>query len=491
MKSNIYEDISRRTQGDIYIGVVGPVRTGKSTFIKRFMELLVIPNIDNDYKKERTKDELPQSGTGKTIMTVEPKFVPADGIEIKVKDKLRMKIRMVDCVGYLVDGALGHEEEGKERMVSTPWMEKQIPFEMAAEIGTKKVIKEHSTIGVVMLTDGSVTGIDRNSYVTSEERVINELKELNKPFSIILNTRTPKDEKTLELKNELEDKYDMPVLPLDILNMDLEDVENVMETILFDFPLREININLPKWVEGLEKNHWIKNDIIKSIKESLDDVGKIRDVKNIVNRFEGIEFLDKCELDDVGLGEGIVNIKLDTKQDLFYNVLEEKSGFRIDGEHQLLSLISKLSKVKSEYDKVEIALNDVRDKGYGLVPPSLEELTLDTPEKVKKGNQYGVKLRAKAPSIHLIRADITTEVSPVVGTEKQGEELVKYLLEGFEENPEQIWQSNMFGKSLHDLVKEQLQNKLFMMPEDVRVKMQKTLQKIINEGSANLITIIL
>ncbi|CAH2212771.1 stage IV sporulation protein A [Tepidibacter aestuarii] len=491
MKSNIYEDISKRTQGDIYIGVVGPVRTGKSTFIKRFMELLVIPNIDNDYKKERTRDELPQSGTGKTIMTVEPKFVPADGIEIKVKDKLRMKIRMVDCVGYLVDGALGHEEEGKERMVSTPWMEKQIPFEMAAEIGTKKVIKEHSTIGVVMLTDGSVTGIDRRSYVPSEERVINELKELNKPFSIILNTRTPNDQQTLKLKNDLEEKYDMPVLPLDILNMDLDDVENVMETILFDFPLREININLPKWVEGLEKNHWIKNDIIKTIKESLDDVGKIRDIKNIVNRFEDIEFLDKCYLDDVGLGEGIVNIKLDTKQDLFYNVLEEKSGFRIDGEHQLLSLISKLSKVKSEYDKVEVALNDVRDKGYGLVPPSLEELTLDTPEQVKKGNQYGVRLRAKAPSIHLIRADITTEVSPVVGTEKQGEELVKYLLEGFQENPEQIWQSNMFGKSLHDLVKEQLQNKLFMMPEDVRIKMQKTLQKIINEGSANLITIIL
>ncbi|MEJ8554985.1 stage IV sporulation protein A [Tepidibacter sp. Z1-5] len=491
MKSNIYEDISKRTQGDIYIGVVGPVRTGKSTFIKRFMELLVIPNIDNDYKKERTRDELPQSGTGKTIMTVEPKFVPADGIEIKVKDKLRMKIRMVDCVGYLVDGALGHEEEGKERMVSTPWMEKQIPFEMAAEIGTKKVIKEHSTIGVVMLTDGSVTGIERKSYVASEERVINELKELNKPFSIILNTRTPKDEQTLKLKNELEDKYDMPVLPLDILNMDLDDVENVMETILFDFPLREININLPKWVEALEKNHWIKNDIIKTIKESLGDVGKIRDFKHILNKFEDIEFMDKCYLDDVGLGEGIVNIKLDTKQDLFYNVLEEKSGFRIDGEHQLLTLISKLSKVKMEYDKVEVALNDVREKGYGLVPPSLEELTLDIPEKVKKGNQYGVKLRAKAPSIHLIRADITTEVSPVVGTEKQGEELVKYLLEGFEENPEEIWQSNMFGKSLHDLVKEQLQNKLFMMPEDVRIKMQKTLQKIINEGSANLITIIL
>ncbi|SHJ57183.1 stage IV sporulation protein A [Tepidibacter formicigenes] len=491
MHNNIYEDISKRTQGDIYIGVVGPVRTGKSTFIKKFMELLVLPNIENDYKRERTRDELPQSGTGKTIMTVEPKFVPADGIEIKLKEKLRMKVRMVDCVGYLVDGALGHEEEGKERLVSTPWMEKQIPFEMAAEIGTKKVINEHSTIGVVVVTDGSITGIDRRSYIPSEERVINELKELNKPFTIILNTTHPNGENTLNLKRKLEEKYEMPVLPVDILNMDLKNVENIMESILFDFPLREVNINLPTWVEGLEKNHWIKSNIIKTIKDSLEDINKIRDVENIVNRFHDMEFLEKCYLDDVGLGEGIVNVKLETRQDLFYNILEEKTGFRIEGEHQLLNLISKLSKIKGEYDKVETALNDVRTKGYGLVPPSLDELTLDTPETVKKGNQYGVKLRAKAPSIHLIRADIATEVSPVVGTEKQGEELVKYLLEGFEENPEAIWQSNIFGKSLHDLVKEQLQNKLFMMPEDVRVKMQKTLQKIINEGSANLITIIL
>ncbi|SHH11834.1 stage IV sporulation protein A [Tepidibacter thalassicus] len=491
MNNNIYEDILKRTQGDIYIGVVGPVRTGKSTFIKKFMELLVIPNIENEYKRERTRDELPQSGTGKTIMTVEPKFVPADGIEIKLKEKLRMKIRMVDCVGYLVDGALGHEEDGKERMVSTPWMEKQIPFEMAAEIGTKKVIKEHSTIGVVVLTDGSITGIDRKNYIPSEERVINELKELNKPFTIILNTIHPDDESTLNLKRELEEKYKMSVIPVDILNMDLENIEYIMESILFDFPLREININLPKWVEGLEKNHWIKSNIIKVIKDSLEDINKIRDVQNIVNKFKSMEFLEGCCLDDVGLGEGVVNVKLETRQDLFYNILEEKTGFKIEGEHQLLNLITKLSKIKAEYDKVETALNDVRTKGYGLVPPSLDELTLDIPEKVRKGNQYGVRLRAKAPSIHLIRADITTEVSPVVGTEKQGEELVKYLLEGFEENPEEIWKSNMFGKSLHDLVKEQLQNKLFMMPEDVRVKMQKTLQKIINEGSANLITIIL
>ncbi len=491
MKNNIYEDISKRTQGDIYIGVVGPVRTGKSTFIKKFMELLVLPNIDNDYKRERTRDELPQSGTGKTIMTVEPKFVPADGIEIKVREKLRMKVRMVDCVGYLVDGALGHEEEGKDRLVSTPWMEEQIPFETAAEIGTRKVIKEHSTIGVVVVTDGSITGIDRKNYLNSEERVIRELKELNKPFTILLNTMNPMREETIQLKEELEEKYEMPVLPVDILNMDVNDIDSIMENILFDFPLREININLPTWVEGLEKSHWIKSNIIRTIKESLSDIRKIRDIEHIVNKFNEMEFLDKSYLDDISLGDGIVHVKLETRQDLFYNILEEKTGYRIDGEHQLLNLISKLSKVKTEYDKVENALADVRNKGYGLVPPSLDELTLDTPEIVKHGNQYGVKLRAKAPSLHLIRADIATEVSPVVGTEKQGEELVKYLLQGFEENPEEIWKSNMFGKSLHDLVKEQLQNKLYMMPEDVRVKIQKTLQKIINEGSGNLIAIIL
>lgn len=489
--NNIYEDIARRTQGDIYIGVVGPVRTGKSTFIRKFMETLVIPNMDNEYKKERALDEIPQSGSGKTIMTVEPKFVPADGAEIKIRDNVSMKVRMIDCVGYIVDGALGHEEDGRQRLVSTPWSSEAMPFEKAAEIGTKKVIRDHSTIGIVIITDGSVTGIERRNYLYPEERVISELKSLNKPFAIVLNTLYPEREETLELKRGLEEKYQMPVLPLNIVDMSENDIEKVMETVLFDFPVREININLPKWVEGLEKNHWVKNNIIFSLKESISTIDKIRDVDSIVRSFVDLDFLDKTYLDNVELGEGVVNIKLETKQDLFYNVLEEKSGFRIDGDYQLLNLLSKLAKVKTEYDKVEQALIDVRTKGYGLVPPSLDELTLAEPEIVKQGKQYGVKLRATAPSLHLIRADIATEVSPVVGTEKQGEELVKYLLDGFESNPSEIWQSNMFGKSLHDLVKEQLQNKLYMMPDDVRIKMQKTLQRIINEGSANVITIIL
>lgn len=489
--NNIYEDIAKRTQGDIYIGVVGPVRTGKSTFIRKFMENLVLPNIENEFKRERTQDEIPQSGSGKTIMTVEPKFVPADGVEIKIKDTVSLKVRMVDCVGYIVDGALGHEEEGKQRLVSTPWSQEAMTFEKAAEIGTKKVIRDHSTLGIVVLTDGSVTGIDRKNYLSAEERVINELKSLNKPFAVVLNTLDPYSESTELLRSELEEKYDVPIVPLNVLAMDEEDIENVMETVLYDFPLNEIRINLPKWVEGLERNHWIKNNIIFTLKQSIAEIGKLRDVDSIVKGFSELEFLEDTEVENVELGEGVISIDLTAKQDLFYNVLEEKSGFKIDGDHQLLNLVTKLSRVKNEYDKIESALYDAKTKGYGVVAPSLDELSLEEPEIIKQGKQYGIKLRANAPSLHIIKADISTEVSPIVGNQTQGEEMIKYLLDTFEENPSELWASNMFGKSLNDLVKEQLQSKLYTMPEEIRVKIQKTLQKIINEGSANIITILL
>ena len=489
--NNIYEDIAKRTQGDIYIGVVGPVRTGKSTFIRKFMENLVLPNIENELKRERTQDEIPQSGSGKTIMTVEPKFVPADGVEIKIKDTVSLKVRMVDCVGYIVDGALGHEEEGKQRLVSTPWSQEAMTFEKAAEIGTKKVIRDHSTLGIVVLTDGSVTGIDRKNYLSAEERVINELKSLNKPFAVVLNTLDPYSESTELLRSELEEKYDVPIVPLNVLAMDEEDIENVMETVLYDFPLNEIRINLPKWVEGLERNHWIKNNIIFTLKQSIAEIGKLRDVDSIVKGFSELEFLEDTEVENVELGEGVISIDLTAKQDLFYNVLEEKSGFKIDGDHQLLNLVTKLSRVKNEYDKIESALYDAKTKGYGVVAPSLDELSLEEPEIIKQGKQYGIKLRANAPSLHIIKADISTEVSPIVGNQTQGEEMIKYLLDTFEENPSELWASNMFGKSLNDLVKEQLQSKLYTMPEEIRVKIQKTLQKIINEGSMNIITILL
>lgn len=451
--NNIYEDIAKRTQGDIYIGVVGPVRTGKSTFIRKFMENLVLPNIENEFKRERTQDEIPQSGSGKTIMTVEPKFVPADGVEIKIKDTVSLKVRMVDCVGYIVDGALGHEEEGKQRLVSTPWSQEAMTFEKAAEIGTKKVIRDHSTLGIVVLTDGSVTGIDRKNYLSAEERVINELKSLNKPFAVVLNTLDPYSESTELLRSELEEKYDVPIVPLNVLAMDEEDIENVMETVLYDFPLNEIRINLPKWVEGLERNHWIKNNIIFTLKQSIAEIGKLRDVDSIVKGFSELEFLEDTEVENVELGEGVISIDLTAKQDLFYNVLEEKSGFKIDGDHQLLNLVTKLSRVKNEYDKIESALYDAKTKGYGVVAPSLDELSLEEPEIIKQGKQYGIKLRANAPSLHIIKADISTEVSPIVGNQTQGEEMIKYLLDTFEENPSELWASNMFGKSLNDLVK--------------------------------------
>ncbi|WP_131036859.1 stage IV sporulation protein A [Clostridioides difficile] len=452
MNNNIYEDISKRTQGDIYIGVVGPVRTGKSTFIRKFMEKLVIPNIDNEFKKDRTRDEIPQSGSGKTIMTVEPKFVPADGVEIKIKDTVSLKVRMVDCVGYIVEGALGHEEGGKQRLVSTPWSQEAMTFEKAAEIGTKN---------------------------------------LKKPFAVVLNTLSPKSEETSMLRSELEEKYEVPVLPMNVVEMEEEDIEEVMEAVLYDFPLTEIRINLPKWVEGLERNHWIKSSIITTLKQSIIDIGKIRDIEGIMQGFSELEFLEDTGVDNVELGEGVINIDLQTKQDLFYNVLEEKSGFKIEGDYQLLSLITRLSKVKNEYDKIESALIDAKIKGYGVVAPSLEELSLEEPEIMKQGKQYGIKLKANAPSLHIIKADISTEVSPIVGNQNQGEEMIKYLMEVFEEQPADLWESNMFGKSLHDLVKEQLQSKLYTMPEEIRVKMQKTLQKIVNEGSSNIITILL
>ncbi|KAB3535280.1 stage IV sporulation protein A [Alkaliphilus pronyensis] len=488
---DIYRDIAQRTQGDIYIGVVGPVRTGKSTLIKRVMDLFVLPNIENNYKKERAKDELPQSGTGKTITTTEPKFVPNEAVELILKENASFRMRMIDCVGYLVKGAIGHQEDGRPRLVNTPWFEKQIPFEEAAEIGTRKVIQEHSTIGLVVTTDGSITDIDRDSYIEAEERVIRELKEIKKPFVMILNTKTPTAEATYELRNSLEEKYQVPVLIKDCAKLDMDGIHQILEQILFEFPITEVSINLPGWLETIESTHWLKASIYNEIKEAAKEMKRLRDVDNMVLRLKDIENIKKVAIDNIRMGEGYALIDLTTSEHLFYKVLEEKTGYTIEGDHQLIGLVIELARAKREYNKVEKALQDVMNIGYGLVPPALDELTLEEPEIFRQGNQFGVKLRANAPSLHFIRADIATEVSPIVGTEKQSEELVKFLLEEFEQNPETLWDTNMFGKTLHDLVKEQLQNKLYMMPEDTRIKLQKTLQKIINDGSGGLIAIIL
>nr|WP_276020648.1 stage IV sporulation protein A [Acetivibrio straminisolvens] len=490
-KYNIYQQIAERTQGDIYIGVVGPVRTGKSTFIKRFMDLLVIPNIENEFSRGRAKDELPQSASGRTIMTTEPKFVPNEAIKIELDENVQFKVRLVDCVGYMVKGAIGHMENDVPRMVSTPWFDEQIPFVQAAEIGTKKVINDHSTIGFVVTTDGSITDIEREDYVEAEERVVKELKEINKPFVILLNSVNPSNPETEILRQELEAKYNVPVIGTNCAQLRIEDLNNIMERVLLEFPISEIGVNIPKWIESLDESHWLKVDMINAVKEVFSGITRIREIKGSVSRFDQYEFIKRAYIDSINLGSGAAYVEINEQDGLLYRILSEVTGLEIDGEHRLISLLTDLAKVKKEYDKVQEALNEVKLKGYGIVSPQIEEMSLEEPEIIKQGSRFGVKLRASAPSIHMIRADIETEIAPLVGTEKQSEELVSYLLKEFESEPEKLWQSNIFGKSLHELVSEGLQNKLYRMPEDAQLKLQETLQKIINEGSGGLICIIL
>ena len=488
---NIYQQIAERTQGDIYIGVVGPVRTGKSTFIKRFMDLLVIPNIENVYSRERAKDELPQSSTGRTIMTTEPKFVPNEAIEITLDDTIKLKVRLVDCVGYLVKGALGYFENNAPRMVSTPWFDYQIPFEQAAELGTRKVINDHSTIGLVITTDGSITDIAREDYIEAERRVINELKDINKPFVILVNSIHPEDNGTQMLKGELEEKYSVPVMCVNCAQMRSEDISGIMERILYEFPVCEIGINIPKWVEALDEDHWLKVDMLKAIRDSFKGVYNIREAGNSINNFSNYDFIENAKINEINAGSGNIQMGINAANGLFYKVLSDETGLKIEGEHNLIGLMKNLAATKKEYERVEFALHEVKVKGYGVVTPQMDEMTLDEPEIIKQGNRFGVKLRASAPSLHMIRADIETEIAPLVGTEKQSEELVNYLLKEFENEPGKIWQSNIFGKSLHELVSEGLHNKLNRMPEDAQRKLQETLQRIINEGSGGLICIIL
>lgn len=487
----VYEDIKARTDGDIYVGVVGPVRTGKSTFIKNFMDLLVIPNIENSYKRERARDELPQSAAGRTIMTTEPKFVPNEAIEITIGDNLELKTRLVDCVGYLVNNALGYMEEDVPRMVKTPWSDEEIPFEEAAEIGTRKVIQEHSTIGILVTTDGSITEIPREDYVEAESRVVNELKELNKPFVIVLNTNNPSSDETRSLANELEEKYGVSVIPTDCTNLNNEDINNIFGKILYEFPIERININFPSWIDGLDNDNELRQELFKEIKDAFKDVSTIKTINESVAKISKTDIIVKTTIDKVDLGTGTVTIEISLNNMLFYKVLTEMTGIQMNNEADLFATIDNLSKVKKEYDKVSMALQEVKQKGYGIVMPSMEELILDEPEIVKQGSRFGVKLKARAPSIHMIRADIETEVSPIVGSEKQSEELVNYLLSEFENDPTKIWESNIFGKNLHELVNEGLQNKLYRMPEDAQGKLQETLERIVNEGSGGLICIIL
>ncbi len=488
---DLYKDISERTQGDIYIGVVGPVRTGKSTFIKRFMDLIVIPNIENNYSKERTRDELPQSAAGKTIMTTEPKFVPNEAVEISLDENIKFKVRMIDCVGYLVPGASGYLDGDEPRMISTPWSEDKIPFIQAAEMGTKKVITDHSTIGIVVTTDGSITEIPREDYIEAEERVINELKEINKPFIVLLNTTKPYAPETDALRQELMELYNVPIIATNCAQIKSDDINNIMEKILYEFPVKEMKINFPKWIETLSYEHWLKQEMIKTIKDMLTNVSKLREIKDNILSIEDNEYVKKAYIDKISLGEGSADIEVTVDDSLFYKILSETTGMEIEGEYQLISTIKILAEAKREYDKVKYALEEVKQRGYGIVTPALDEMKLDEPVIVKHGSKYGVKIKASAPSIHLVRADIETEISPIVGTEKQSEDLITYLTTETADDPNKIWELNMFGKSMHELVKDGLQNKLYRMPEDAQMKLQETLQKIINEGSGGLICIIL
>ncbi len=489
--NNIYSDIAERTQGDIYIGVVGPVRTGKSTFIKKFMDLLVIPNIDNEYKKERAIDELPQSAAGRMIMTTEPKFVPNEAVQIGLNDNAQFKVRLIDCVGYIVPSAMGYMDEEAPRMVSTPWFAEEIPFAQAAEIGTRKVINEHSTIGLLVTTDGSITEIPREDYVGAEERVVKELKDINKPFVMILNTGMPESDAAIDMARTMSDKYDVPVIPVNCQDMDIQDINGIIERVLYEFPLTEITVEMPGWMNVLAPNNPLRKSMFDTIKSSMKDVYKIREARDVMKRIGEHEHVADVSVSNIDLSRGQVCINVPFADNLFYKVLSDNSGLEVQDDQDLMNIMIKMGNIKGEYDKLSTALQEVKQKGYGIVYPSIEELTLEEPEIIKQGSRYGVRLRASAPSIHMVRADIETEVNPIVGTEKQSEELVHYLLKDFDENPATIWKSNIFGKSLHELVNEGLHNKLERMPEDAQFKLQETLQKIINEGSGGLICIIL
>lgn len=491
MATNIYQDIAARTGGDIYLGVVGPVRTGKSTFIKQFMEKMVLPNISEEYERERANDELPQSSSGRTIMTTEPKFVPEKGTQIKLDGNITTNVRLIDCVGYIVPSALGYIEGDQPRMVMTPWYDEAIPFNMAAEIGTQKVINEHSTIGLVVTTDGSISDIPREEYAEAEERVIEELKAINKPFIVLLNCLYPDSPEATNMAAALSDKYSVSVIPVNCLDLSDSDIKRILSRILLEFPVKEICINFPKWINSLSIDHWLRMDLTTAIKNAVSDIKHIRDINCFEKSFENSENVEGVMVNCIDLGNGSATVDIDIRKNLFYKILAETTGLSISDEQELMSNMTELAKMKKEYLKVKDALDEVEATGYGIVMPDIEELTLEEPEIVKQGGKYGVRLKASAPSIHLMRANINTEVSPIVGSERQSEDLIMYLLKEFEEDPVKIWDSNIFGKSLHELVNEGLHTKLARMPMDARMRVQETIERVINDGCNGLVCIIL
>ncbi|MDR3263521.1 MAG: stage IV sporulation protein A [Clostridiales bacterium] len=491
-KFDLYKDIALRTNGDIYIGVVGPVRTGKSTFIRKFMEAFVLENILDANKRQRAVDEMPQSADGKTIMTTQPKFVPAESAEIVINDNIKLNVRLIDCVGYLVDGALGHTENGKERYVVTPWSDTEMPFEKAAETGTRKVINDHSTIGVVVTTDGSITDIERSKYLAAEDRVINELKAIGKPFVILLNSKNPENPDTLNLKSVLEQRYGATVLLKNVENMEKEDINALLESILLEFPVKIIDVNMPKWMQSLGGSHVIIKDLMARLADAADGIDKMKDYdENILKGFGESEYIGGADDAQLDMGKGKISFSVIPKAGLFYKILSETAGEDVSDEYIMMKLIRRLKNADREYSKLSRALYEVENYGYGVVVPTTEEMSLEEPVIVRQGGKFGVKLRASAPSLHIMKVDVQAEVSPIIGTEQQSEDMIKYLLSEFENNKQGIWETNMFGKSLNMMVKEGLNNKLTAMPEEARNKMRKTLTRIVNEGKGGVVCILL
>ena len=488
---NIYEDLGTRTGGNFYLGVVGPVRTGKSTFIKRFMETLVIPGIENAYIRERARDELPQSGSGRTIMTAEPKFVPEEAALLTLEGGSEIAVRLIDCVGYMMPGASGQFENGIERMVTTPWFDEEITLTEAAELGTRRVISEHSTIGIVLTTDGSIGEIPREEYVYAEQRVIEELKQIGKPFIIIVNSTHPDTDSIKQLSNELSIKYDVTCVAKNVLQMNAEDITGLIKSVLYEFPIRELGIFLPSWIDALPLEHTIKNGLLASIRNAAPTLSRINDAEAVAQMLAADENVSTYSMRKTDLGRGTVSITLDAPRELFYGTLSDQSGFDVHDDGDLISLLTELSDIKRDYDRVYTALRDVRDTGYGIVMPSREELRLEEPEIVRHGGRYGVKLKASAPSIHMMMANIETEVSPAVGGERASEDIINFILQEFEGDVSKIWESNMFGKSLYDIAGEGLNAKIKKMPDETQTKLRSTLQRIINEGSGGIICIIL
>ena len=487
---NVYKDIQARTGGEIYIGVVGPVRTGKSTFIKRFMELLVLPAMEDENMRNLSRDELPQSAAGKTIMTTEPKFIPKEAASISLADGIEAKVRLIDCVGFMVDGAAGHIENGEERLVKTPWFENEIPFTQAAEIGTRKVINDHSTIGIVVTTDGSIGELKRPGYIAAENQTIDELKKLGKPFIVLLNSVTPYSDETAKLAKEMSETYQVSVLPVNCEQLKKDDVFHILERVLKEFPVTEIDFHIPKWLEILPSTHWLKAQVIQAAKGVVQKVAHMKDVAGELAG-QSAEAIRGMSIKNMRMADGSVAVQVDMDDSYYYQILSDYVGLPIEGEYQLMQTLSSLAAMQKEYEKVQSALAQVRLKGYGVVTPERSEIVLDEPQVIKHGNKYGVKMKAEAPSINLIKAHIETEIAPIVGSEQQAEDLIAYIKENAKDSDDGIWNANIFGKSVEQIVEDGIQAKISQMTEDCQLKLQDTLQKIINDSNGGMICIII